>query len=149
MSFHWIDPAAGKTFTGLALPDRDLIAREGVSKVAAIVSPTNEVQATASLWLDAPRGPDGRTSAYVGHFATTATEHSAALLSTLAHETTKAGRERILAPIDGSTWRSYRIVVESNGRAPFFLEPQSPPDWEAHFLAGGYPRAAMYGSPEP
>ena len=98
MPFEWIDPTGGKTFTGLSLPDRDLIAREGVSKVAAIVDPTNEVQATASLWLDVPRGPDGRSSAFVGHFASTAKEHSAALLNDLAHEAARAGRERILAP---------------------------------------------------
>jgi GNAT superfamily N-acetyltransferase len=148
MSFQWIDPAARKTFTGLTLPDRDLVDREGVSKVAAVIGPNNDVLATASLWLDAPRGPDGRSSAYVGHFASNAKAASATLLSTLAHEAARAGRERILAPIDGSTWRSYRVVVESNGRQPFFLEPQSPPDWESHFLAGGFHRGELYGSLE-
>jgi GNAT superfamily N-acetyltransferase len=148
MPFQWIDLSAGKSFRGLPLPDRDLVVREGVSKVAAIVGACDEVEATASLWLDAPRGPDGRSSAFVGHLASSAKEHSAALLNNLAHEAARAGRERILAPIDGSTWRSYRVVVESNGRPHFFLEPQSPPDWEAHFLAAGFHRAEIYGSLE-
>lgn len=147
MTLEWIDPAARKTYTGLALPDRDLARRENISKIAAIVKGA-EVQAVAALWLDAPRSPDGAAAAFVGHFASNDAGHSKQLLDALAHEAARTGRTRILAPIDGSTWRSYRVVVESTGRDPFFLEPQTPAHWEAHFTAAGFKRAEMYASIE-
>jgi len=147
MTLEWIDPAAQRTYTGLALPDRELAAREHVSKIAAIVK-GNEVQAVAALWLDAPRSPDGAAVAFVGHFASNDAGHSKQLFDALAHEAARAGRRRILAPIDGSTWRSYRVVVESSGRDPFFLEPQTPSYWEAHLTAAGFSRAEMYASLE-
>lgn len=147
MPLEWIDLTAGKTYTGLALPDRDLAAREHMSKVGAIVK-GNEVQAIAALWLDTPHSPDGATTAFVGHFASTDADHSKQLLDALAHEAARAGRTRVLAPIDGSTWRSYRVVVESTGRDPFFLEPQTPSYWEAHLTGAGFKRAEMYASIE-
>lgn len=147
MTVEWIDLTARKAFTGLALPDRDLAAREHMSKIAAIVN-GNEVQAVAALWLDTPRSPDGASTAFVGHFASTDAGLSKQLLDVLAHEAARAGRARILAPIDGSTWRSYRVVVESTGRDTFFLEPQTPPYWEAHLAAAGFKRAEMYASLE-
>jgi GNAT superfamily N-acetyltransferase len=147
MSLEWIDLAAGRAYTGLALPDRDLATREHMSKIGAIVK-GNEVQAIAALWLDTPCSPDGATTAFVGHFASTDAGHSKHLLDALAHEAARAGRTRILAPIDGSTWRSYRVVVESTGRDPFFLEPQTPSYWEAHLTGAGFKRAEMYASLE-
>lgn len=147
MSLEWLDLSARKAYSGLALPDRDLAAHESISKIAAIMN-GNEVQAVAALWLDAPRGPDGASTAFIGHFASNDVEHSTQLLSALAHEAARAGRSRVLAPIDGSTWRSYRVVAESTGRDPFFLEPQTPSYWEAHLTAAGFRRAEMYASLE-
>jgi GNAT superfamily N-acetyltransferase len=147
MSFEWIDLSERKPYTGLALPDRELAAREHVSKIGAIVN-GNEVQAVGALWLDTPKSPDGATTAFVGHFASTDAGHSKQLLDALATEAARAGRTRILAPIDGSTWRSYRVVVESNGRDAFFLEPQTPSYWEAHLTGAGFKRAEMYASIE-
>lgn len=148
MRLAWIDPQKANPAKGLALPDRDQLEREHVSKLLSVVGASGEVAAYAALWLDVPNGPDGKPSAFIGHFASSDVDHSKALLTALADEAAGAGRRRILVPIDGSTWRSYRVTVESNGRAPFFLEPQTPAHWEAHFAAAGFHRAEMYASLE-
>ncbi len=143
----WLDAANAKGFTGVALPDADKLIRERPAKTAALVD-GNDVRATASLWLDAPPSPDGTPCAFVGHFASVSPDESADLLTALAQEAKSAGKRRVLAPIDGSTWRAYRCVVESNGRPPFFLEPQTPDGLEAHFVAAGFARAESYASLE-
>jgi len=148
MRLAWIDAESAAPANGLTLPDRDQRAREHISKLLSIVGTNGEIEAHAALWLDTPNGPDGKTSAFVGHFASNDVEHSKALLAALSEEAARAGRRRILVPIDGSTWRGYRVTVESNGRAPFFLEPQTPAHWEAHFTAAGFHRAEVYASLE-
>jgi GNAT superfamily N-acetyltransferase len=141
-----IDRSA-KPLTGVAVPDADRLAHEAPTTTLALVDGDNAL-ATASLWLDTPKGPDGASCAFIGHVAGVNAEHTARVLSALAGEAADAGRKRVLAPIDGSTWRSYRVVVESTGRPPFFLEPQTPEGWESHFTAAGFTRGEMYASLE-
>lgn len=148
MRFAWIDQTTTQTFTGVAVPDRDRLTREHPTKTVVLVDDKNEAHAAASLWLNTPKSPDGASCAFIGHVSGDKPEHTAQVLNVLAKEAAAAGRQRVLAPIDGSTWKSYRVVVESNGRPPFFLEPQTPEGWEAHFLAAGFARAEMYASLE-
>jgi ribosomal protein S18 acetylase RimI-like enzyme len=145
---EWIDPSSNRAFAGVSLPDRERLLREKPTKTAVLVDERNTALAVGSLWLDAPAGPDGASSAFIGHLAGDDPTHTANVLTTLSREAASAGRRRVLAPIDGSTWRSYRLVVESTGRAPFLLEPQTPAGWESHFTAAGFTRAEMYASLE-
>ena len=36
---------------------------------------------------------------------------------------------RAVGPLDGSTWRRYRLVTERGVEPPFFMEPDNPDDW--------------------
>lgn len=137
-----------KPLGGVAVPDADRLAHEQPSTTLALVDADGQALAAASLWLDTPKGPDGASCAFIGHVAGKTPEHTAEVLSALCGQAAAAGRKRVLAPIDGSTWRSYRVVVESTGRTPFFLEPQTPDGWEAHFTAAGFTRGEMYASLE-
>lgn len=148
MRLTWIDRNATEKFTGVTVPDPDRLAHDRPTTTVVLVDEAKRAHAAASLWLDTPRSPDGVACAFIGHVAGDKPEHTARVLTVLAREAAAAGRERVLAPIDGSTWRSYRVVVESNGRAPFFLEPQTPDGWEAHFTAAGFTRGEMYASLE-
>ena len=137
-----------KPLAGVTVPDADRLAHEDPTTTLALVDADGKAQAAASLWLDTPKSPDGAPSAFIGHVAGTTPAHTAQVLSALTEEAAAAGRKRVLAPIDGSTWRSYRVVVDSTGRPPFFLEPQTPEGWEAHFTAAGFSRGEMYASLE-
>jgi len=48
--------------------------------------------------------------------------------------------------MDGSTARRYRLVTERGEEPPFFLEPDNPDDWPAHWTAAGFSSLAEYYS---
>ena len=51
-----------------------------------------------------------------------------------------------LGPMDGNTWRRYRLIVE-RGEAPvFFLEPDNPDEWPAQWMRAGFSPVATYTS---
>jgi ribosomal protein S18 acetylase RimI-like enzyme len=134
--------------TGVTTPDANTLRREQPDETLVATDERGRALAVASLWVDTPKAPDGTPCAFAGHFASEDREASRALLNALAERATSAGKERLLAPINGSTWRSYRLVVESDGRVPFFLEPQTPDGLEQHFTGTGFRRGDLYASVE-
>ena len=51
-----------------------------------------------------------------------------------------------VGPMDGTTWRRYRFIVERGTRPPFFLEPDNPDEWPAHWTGCGFETLATYTS---
>ena len=102
--------------------------------------------ARASLWWrDLPAHPDGPLG-YIGHYAAADEAAGTALLTHAARVLASHDCALAVGPIDGTTWRSYRLVTEPGDRPPFFLEPQNPPDWPGHFRAAGFGELAHYTS---
>ena len=58
----------------------------------------------------------------------------------------EAGCTKAIGPIDGNTWSKHRAVIESDGRAPFMLEPSTPPKIARGFQDMGYSILAQYSS---
>ena len=56
------------------------------------------------------------------------------------------GYAALLGPMDGDTWHAYRVVVESDGSAPFAMEPVSGPHDRAAFEASGFAPVSSYVS---
>jgi ribosomal protein S18 acetylase RimI-like enzyme len=133
---------------GVATPDKLTRERENPSNTVVALDTGGRARAAASLWLDTPAAPDGTNCGFIGHFESESAAASEQVLGHLAAMAIGAGKKRIIAPINGSTWRSYRLVVEGDGRAPFFLEPQTPDGLEQHFLASGFRRGDLYASVE-
>lgn len=102
--------------------------------------------ARASLWWrHTPSLPD-QVVGLVGHYAAADAEAGAAVLRHACVELSAHGCTTAIGPIDGSTWHDYRLVVERGTRPPFFLEPDTPDDWPAHFHATGFDTFARYTS---
>ena len=92
--------------------------------------------ASCTLW---PEGPlwNGASAATIGNFRADDAEAGAEVLALACGELRKLGCTAALAPMNGDTWHSYRVVVESDGSPPFALEPVSGPhDLAALRLAG-------------
>jgi GNAT superfamily N-acetyltransferase len=51
-----------------------------------------------------------------------------------------------VGPMDGNTWRRYRLLTERGSEPVFFLEPDNPDDWPAHFRENGFGCLAHYTS---
>lgn len=102
--------------------------------------------ARASLWWRQTPPLPGETVGLVGHYAAAdraagdeVLRHAVAILAA-------RGCSLAVGPMDGSTWRDYRLVVERGAEPPFFLEPDTPDDWPDHFRAAGFAELAGYTS---
>ena len=102
--------------------------------------------ARASLWWHHVPSLPGQTLGLIGHYAAADPDAGAFVLNHAASALAARGCTTAVGPIDGSTWRTYRLVVERGDLAPFFLEPDTPDDWPAHFRAAGFDVLATYTS---
>jgi len=107
-----------------------------------------QVAARCSIWHRGVPPVDGRPAGLVGHYAAADREAGRAVLAEACRRLAQAGAAVALGPVDGSTWRSYRLVTRRGRRPPFFMEPDHPDDWPEHFEAAGFAPRARYGSAE-
>lgn len=101
--------------------------------------------AALTLHLDGPEW-DGAQAATIGAVSFRDRAAGAALLARALARAGQAGRTRMLAPMDGDTWHSYRLVTDSDGSPPFLLEPMSGPEDAAIFAEAGFAPVARYFS---
>jgi GNAT superfamily N-acetyltransferase len=104
------------------------------------------IQARASCWwLDTPTMPAQRVGV-IGHYAADDERSGVAILLEAAARLAQAGCTIAVGPMDGNTWRRYRLVIERGSEPPFFLEPDNPDAWPAHFARAGFGVLATYTS---
>lgn len=89
-------------------------------------------------------------SGVIGHYESTDPGAAAVLLRDAAVRLRRPGVDRILGPINGSTWGRYRLALPPEPREvdepPFLSEPVNPPDYPADFQAAGFRVSATYES---
>lgn len=136
-------------------PDADPV--EGAVALA-LAGPPGAPLARASLWLahDLVAAP-GR-SGLVGHYEALDAEAGVELLRGSLAELARRGALRVLGPMNGSTWRRYRLELPREAGDPdvrpdgFASEPRNPARYNDDFLAAGLRVVARYESryePEP
>ena len=96
-------------------------------------------------WRQTPAYREHRVG-LIGHYDARDADAAGRLLRHAGAELAAQGCTLAAGPLDGSTWRRYRLVVESGGEPPFLLEPQNPPDWPQHWDAAGFTPLARYYS---
>jgi GNAT superfamily N-acetyltransferase len=102
------------------------------------------LRARCSLWWARTPSLLGHRVGLIGHYAAADAKAAHLLLEHACRELAGRGCRVAVGPMDGSTWRRYRLVTE-HGRAPaFFLEPDNPADWPEHFLGLGFQPIAHY-----
>lgn len=87
---------------------------------------------------------DGRPTAALGKLRIPDVTAGRALLQTACERARYEGRAALLAPLDGDTWHSYRVVTETDGSSPFFMEPTSGPHDLEVLTAEGFEPVAHY-----
>lgn len=100
--------------------------------------------AKLALYRDAPDW-DGKAMA-VAKFRFPSVEAGAALLNEAAELARSAGATGIVGPMEGDTWHAYRAVTDSDGRAPFLMEPVSGMHDLAALEAAGFGKIGGYFS---
>lgn len=108
------------------------------------------IAARCSLWwTQTPTLPDQQLGV-IGHYAATETA-GAGLLQKATETLHEQGCTFAIGPMDGNTWRRYRLVSgsppsEVGEWPPFFLEPQNPLVWNQSFQDAGFTPFATYSS---
>jgi len=103
--------------------------------------------ASISIWRDGPE-LDGARTAALGAFSCETAEAGAAAIRAAMEQLRKEGFAAVLGPMDGTTWAKHRLVVESDGRASFLLEPVNPAHYVDAFEESGLTIVSWYLSAE-
>ena len=102
--------------------------------------------ARCSLWWHRTPEHAGRRVGAIGHFSARGAESGAELLQAACKRLASEGCRLAIGPMDGNTWRRYRLVIEGSDEPPFFLEPANPAHWPTCFSRAGFSVAATYCS---
>ncbi len=127
-----LDPAAFR----LTTPSRHL----------ALQDPEGRLIARCSLWRARDHHGAPTTTGLIGHYAAADADAGSELLEYATTWHHADGCDRVIGPMDGSTWHRYRLLTERGTEPPFFLEPDNPDDWPTHFTDAGFAPLATYFS---
>lgn len=96
-------------------------------------------------WQSVPEYPDERLG-LIGHYSVADGAAAVNLLNHAAAELAARGCTLAIAPIDGNTWRRYRLLSDRGTEPLFFLEPDNPDEWCGQFEEAGFGAIAQYSS---
>lgn len=102
------------------------------------------VVARCSLWWTATPTLESQHVGAIGHYAALNSEAASMLLNAACDILQRHGCAVAVGPMDGNTWRSYRLVVDVGTEPPFFMEPTNPPSYPGHFESTSFAPLADY-----
>src|SRR5258708_2255008 len=85
--------------------------------------------ARCSLWWQQTPFFSGHRVGLIGQYAAADFSAARALLDYACNQLQQHGCTLAIGPMDGNTWRRYRLVTDPGTRPAFFLEPSHPADW--------------------
>jgi GNAT superfamily N-acetyltransferase len=131
--------------SGLTPISSDMLHQHGAD-AHWLLAESDDTVARCSLWWSAsPTYLDHRLG-LIGHYAAANSAAAAALLRRACDELTAHGCTLAVGPMDGSTHQRYRLLTERGAEPSFFLEPDNPDEWPAHFTDNGFGVLARYCS---
>ncbi len=101
--------------------------------------------ASLAIYRDGP-SLDGARTAALGEFACDTPEAGAKLIREAIAALKAEGFGAVLGPMDGWTWAKHRLMIESNGRPPFLMEPANPTHFVDAFEQSGLKIVSRYVS---
>ena len=104
--------------------------------------------ARCDWWWRARAAHDGgqARTGIIGHYAAADRLAGEAVLRRACELLEAVGCATAVGPMDGTTWRRYRFIIERGYEPAFFLEPDHPGDWPEHWSSAGFSRLATYTS---
>jgi GNAT superfamily N-acetyltransferase len=146
-------PGQVRAFCALPGPSTltpDLLAMRQADVHYVVESEEGSHVARCSLWWTHTPEYAGERLGLIGHYAAYDVEEAQPLLPAVCEILAAHGCTLAVGPIDGNTFRHYRLLTERSvdgaTRPPFLLEPDNPDWWPAHFAAQGFAPLAHYVS---
>ena len=99
-----------------------------------------------SIWTERTPPYNGHRVGLIGHYAAANTSDGVDILNEAMNRLRADGCTLAIAPMDGNTWRRYRLVTWRGSAPTFFLEPDNPDEWPGHFTEAGFVGLAHYTS---
>jgi len=99
-----------------------------------------------SIWWSKTPNFRGQRIGLIGHFAAENAEAARELFDFGCMTLRAKGCTMAIGPMDGSTWRRYRLITWRSADPLFFLEPDNPDEWTAYFEAAGFTPLTDYYS---
>jgi L-amino acid N-acyltransferase YncA len=106
----------------------------------------NALMARCSLWWNDTPTELNQKLGFIGHYAARDGEAARTLLGYACDELVKRGCGEAIAPINGSTWQSYRLITERGDELSFFLEFDHPESYLQHFQDNDFLPLTNYSS---
>ena len=103
--------------------------------------------AALSIWREAPAFAGLKTAA-LGAFDCATVAVGARLIARTADRLAGEGFQAVIGPMDADTWSRHRLVIDSDGRAPFLMEPQNPAHFPLAFDEAGFEEIGRFFSAE-
>jgi GNAT superfamily N-acetyltransferase len=118
-------------------PDLDLVVKDD----------EGAIRARCSCWWSTGHTLDASERiGVIGQYSAESKDAGVRVLTDACTQLAAHGCTLAIGPMDGNTWRSYRLVVERGSEPPFFLEPDTPDAWVSHFADAGFETLATYSS---
>lgn len=105
----------------------------------------SEPLARCSLWWHNSPYYQGERVGLIGHYAALQDQAAQQLLEQACSVLKEQHCSIAIGPMDGSSWRNYRLVSEGSAPA-FLLEPSNPATYPKHWLNAGFQVLAEYCS---
>lgn len=106
----------------------------------------NNIVGRCSLWWENTPPYFNHRLGLIGHYTVEDAAAAARILQHACEQLAAFGCTMVVAPVDGNTWQSYRLLTERGEQPTFFLEPHNPDNWHCHFLDRGFTALAHYTS---
>jgi GNAT superfamily N-acetyltransferase len=130
---------------GMPVLSADSVCTSGADAHLLLTGPAGVVARCSLWWGAAPPYPSHRLG-LIGHYGAKDLDAGAHMLALACERLVAHGCTLAAGPMDGSTARRYRLLTERGEEPPFFLEPDNPDDWPAHWTAAGFTSLADYYS---
>jgi GNAT superfamily N-acetyltransferase len=130
---------------GLSDLTPDIIVRHGPDESWAVADGKGLLARCSLWWTDTPPLTGQRVGA-IGHYSAADCNVAGRILDHACRRLAANGCTLAVGPMDGNTWRRYRLLTDRGTEPPFLLEPDNPNDWPAHFTGHGFAPLAEYYS---
>jgi len=137
-----------RTSTVAAVPamDPDVVVRDSPDSHWVLIDDDAQIMGRCSLWWhNTPPYCEHRIGV-IGHYAASDNWAGRRVLEHACEELAAHGCTMAVGPMDGNTWRQYRLVTDFGSEPTFFLEPTNPTEWPGHFVENGFEPLAEYFS---
>jgi len=122
----------------------DGVASQRADEHLMVVEGDSQIAARCSLWWTSTPSIPNACLGLIGHYAADSQAAATVLISDACHRLALKGCTQAIGPMDGNTWRSYRLITKRGPEPIFFLETDNPDTWPLHFIKNGFKPLKSY-----